>query len=161
LETLDMDHKNKKKGITPLMITLLLISFAVAVGFVVMNFGAAAAEDQAICPIEVGLKLAVIGGQDQLCYNQASKEIAFTLENGINIKVDGLVFNAIGNKKAESFELTEAKMIKAGNYMGNVPYDASVDGELQQIKITPVVVLYEESEICTEQALILENIRTC
>jgi hypothetical protein len=156
-----VNHKNKKKGITPLMITLLLISFAVAVGVVVMNLGAAEVEGEAICPIEVGLKLVQIGGQDQLCYDAANKDISFTLENGVNIKVEGLIFNAIGTKKAESFEINEAQMIKAGNYLGHVTYDSSVSGEIQQIKITPKINLYEEEQICTEQALVLEEIREC
>lgn len=155
------NHKQKKKGVTPLMITLLLISFAVAVGVVIMNFGAAEVEEAAECPINIGLKLAVISGQEQLCYDAAKKDIAFTLENGVNIKVEGLIFNAIGNKKAESFELNEAKMIKAGNYLGQVAYDSSVSGEIQQIKITPKIVLYDAEQICSEQALVVEGIRSC
>lgn len=143
------------------MITLLLVSFAVAVGVVVMNFGAAAVEEEAQCPINIGLKLSVINGQDQLCYNSAKKDVAFTLENGVNIKVEGLIFNVIGEVKAEAYEINEAKMIKAGNYLGHATYDSSVSGAIQQIKITPKINLYDAEQICTEQALVIENVREC
>ena len=153
--------RNKKKGITPLMAAFLLISFAVAVGVVIMNIGSAQVEEKAQCPIEVGLKLALISGQEQMCYDLAKKDLVFTLENGINIKVEGLVVNVIGETKAESFEVSDAKMIKAGSYLGHLTYDSSVSGNIRQIKISPKVVLYEAEEICTEQALVLENIRNC
>lgn len=156
-----VNNKHKKKGVTPLMITLLLISFAVAVGVVVMNFGAAEVEEEAQCPVQIGLKLAIIGGQEQLCYDSAKKDVAFTLENGVNIKVEGLVFSVIGEVKAESYELNDAKMIKAGNYLGHLNYDSSVSGKIKQIKITPKIVLYDAEQICTEQATVLENVRNC
>jgi len=156
-----VNHRQKKKGITPLMATLLLISFAVAIGVVVMNFGAAEVESNAQCPVQIGLKLAIIGGQDQICYDSAKKDVTFTLENGVNIKVEGLIFNAIGSTKAESYELNEAKMIKAGNYLGHVTYDSAVSGTIKQIKITPKINLYDAEQICTEQALVIENIRNC
>ncbi|MFH0701601.1 MAG: hypothetical protein V2A62_04140 [Candidatus Woesearchaeota archaeon] len=156
-----VNHKHKKKGVTPLMITLLLISFAVAVGVVIMNLGAAEVEEAAECPVSIGLKLAIISGQEQICYDSAKKDIAFTLENGVNIKVEGLIFSAIGKTKAESFELNEAKLIKVGNYLGHVTYDTAVSGEIQQIKITPKIVLYDTEQICTEQALVVEGIRNC
>ncbi|MBI4980343.1 hypothetical protein HZC30_02165 [Candidatus Woesearchaeota archaeon] len=153
--------KSKKKGITPLMATFLLISFAVAVGVVVMNLGSAQVEESAQCPINIGLKLSNIGGQDQLCYDVGAKELKFTLENGINIKVEGLIVNIIGTDKAESYEFNEAKVGKAGTYLGKADYDSAVAGEIRQLKISPKVVLYDTEQICTEQALVAEMVRNC
>ena len=150
-----------KKGITPLMATFLLVSFAVALGVTIMNLGSAEVEDAAQCPIEVGLKLSNIGGQEQLCYDAGSKTLKFTLENGVNIKVEGLIVNIIGEVKADSFELNEAKVIKAGNYLGQVSYDSAVSGTIRQVKISPKVVMYDVEEICTEQALVKEGVREC
>ena len=150
-----------KKGITPLMATFLLISFAVALGVTIMNLGSAEVENQAQCPIEVGLKFSNIGGEEQICYEAGSKLLKFTLENGVNIKVEGLIVNVIGEVKADSFELNEAKVIKAGSYLGQVNYDASVSGAIRQVKLSPKVVMYDVEEICTEQALVAENVRMC
>jgi len=145
-----------KKGITPIMATLLLISFAVAVGVVVMNLGRAQVESDAQCAIEIGLKFSEISGQQQLCY-EGSGSLKFTLENGININVKGLVVNVIGTDKAETFELNDAEMTKAGTYLGSVNFA----GQIRQVKITPKVILYDNEEICTEQALVSENIPSC
>lgn len=159
METAKINRKVNRRGITPIMITLLLISFAVAVGVVIMSLGRAQVEDQAQCPIDINLKFAVIGGQEQYCYG--NNQLSFTLENGVNIKVEGLIVNIIGAQKAETFELNDAKLIKAGTYVGNLRFDSAVGGQIRQVKITPKVVLYDEEQICTEKALILESIKSC
>jgi hypothetical protein len=150
-----------KKAITPLMATFLLISFAVALGVTIMNLGSAEVEESAECPISLGLKFSNIGGEDQICYDSAAKKLKFTVENGVNAKVDGLVINVIGEKKAESFDVNEAKIIKAGTFLGDVNYDSSVSGNIRQLKISPKVILYDEEQICTEQALVAEEIGDC
>jgi hypothetical protein len=149
-----------KKGISPLIATFLLISFAVALGVVIMSFGRAQVELEAQCPISIGLIISNIGGEDQFCYDANTKEIKFTLENGVNIKVEGLVFNVIGTQQAESYEIN-TPIIKAGTYLGNMKYDSSVSGEIRQVKISPKVNLYDEEQICTDKALVIENVRSC
>jgi len=144
-----------------LIATMLLLSFAVSLGVVVMNFGRAQVELQAQCPINIGLKLAVINGQNQICYDLAKKEVTFTVENGVNINVEGLILNAIGSKEAKSTELNDAKIIKTGTYLGHASFDSSISGDLRQIKIIPKVIMYDEEQICVEKALIAENIKAC
>ncbi len=146
-----------KKGIAPLVATLLLISFAVALGVVIMTFGRAQVELEAQCPINVGLKLSKIGGVEQLCYDAAKRDLSFTVENGVNIDIEGLVVNVIGSEKAETFQLTEARMGKAGVYLGHIPFD----GEIKQVKISPKVILYDNEEICTDKAVVVEELRAC
>ncbi|HIJ11454.1 TPA: hypothetical protein HA278_05345 [Candidatus Woesearchaeota archaeon] len=150
-----------RRAISPLIATLLLLSFATALGVVVMNFGSAQVELEAQCPIDIGLKLATIGGQPEFCYNAAKKDIAFTIENGVNIKVEGIIVNVIGSQEAKTFTVNQAKMDKLGNYLGHIQYDSSVSGEIRQVKITPKVVMYDEEQICLEKALIVENVRKC
>lgn len=150
-----------KKGVTPLMIGLLLVSFAVAVGVVVMNLGRAQVEEEAECPINIGLTFSVVEETDQVCYDAGKKDLSFTVENGVNIKVEGLVVNIIGSTKAETFELNNAKITKAGVYLGHVNYDRSVSGEIKQVKITPKIILYDAEHVCPEKALVAEKIRLC
>jgi len=141
--------------------TILLISFAVAVGVVVMNFGRAQVELEAQCPVDIGLRLAEIGGEKELCYDSVKKDITFTIENGVNVKVDGLIVNIIGSNEAKTTELNAAIMPKLSNFLGHITYDSSVSGEIRQVKVTPKITLYDEEQICLEKALIVENIKSC
>jgi len=144
-----------------LMTTLLLVSFAVAVGVVVMNLGRAEVESEAECPVNIELQFSVIGGEEQVCYDEAKKDLSFTVENGINTNVEGLVINIIGAQKAETFEANDARITKAGVYLGHVSYDSSVSGQIRQVKISPKILLYDEEAVCAEQALVAENIQPC
>ena len=85
----------------------------------------------------------------------------FTIENGVNINIEGLIINVIGTLKAESTELNNAKIGKAGTYMGSVAYNFASGGAIRQVKITPKIKLYDKEQICVEKALIVENIRNC
>ena len=144
-----------KRGITPIMATVLLVSFAVAVGVVVMSFGRAEVEEEAVCPIDIGLAFAEISGKQDICFD--GSQVRFTVENGININIEGLLVNVIGTEKAETADLTEAKLTKAGTYLGKVPFS----GSIRQVKISPKVLLKAQEEICVEQSLVMENIPSC
>lgn len=155
-----MGHLSKE-GITPLMIGFLLVSFAVAVGVVVMNLGSAQVEEGAECAVNIGLRFSEISGEEQVCYDAAKKIFSFSVENGVNINVNGIVVNIIGTKKAESFELNEAKMGKAAVYLGRVPYDTAASGEIRQVKISPKIVPYDQEQVCIDQAIVVESVKPC
>lgn len=150
-----------RKGITAIMATLLLISFAVALGVVIMNFAGAQVEQEAQCTIDVGLKFSKIGGEEQFCFDGSKNQLFFTIENGVNIKVEGLVINIIGTQNVLSYDLSDAKIGKAGTYLKTVPYDPTQLGKLRQIKIVPKVNMYDEELICQDKAIVLEKVRDC
>ena len=138
------------------MASVLLISFAVAVGTVVMNLGRAQVVEQAECAIDIGLDQT-----DQVCYDQTKKQIVFSVQNGVNINVEGLIVSAVGSRKAQTIELDDAKMSKAAQYSGSIAFDKATDGSIRQFKITPKVVFYEEQQICLDQSITTETIPPC
>ncbi|MEK6846388.1 MAG: hypothetical protein AABY26_06515 [Nanoarchaeota archaeon] len=156
-----VSHRNKKKAITPLIATFLLISFAVALGVVIMNFGRAEVEAGAQCPMNLEMRLLQISGEEQLCYDAAKKELLFTVENGINMNVEGVMVSVVGSQQSQNFEFNQAKMGKAGTYVGHISYDTSVSGGIKQVKISPKLILQEQEQVCADQAVIVEQIKAC
>ena len=148
-----MKFKMNKRGISPIVATLLLLSFAITLGVFFMNFGRAQVELSAVCPINIGLK------EKQICFKD--NQVNFLVQNGINVNINGLIVNVIGTKKAETFELNEATIAKAGTYNGKIPYDKSISGEIRQIKISPKITLYDEEHICIEKAVTSTNVGNC
>jgi flagellin-like protein len=148
-----MKFSMNKKGISPIVATLLLLSFAISLGVVLMNFGRAQVELSAVCPINIGLT------QQNLCF--MNNQVTFSVQNGINTKIEGLIVNIIGTKKAETFELNDAIIAKAGTYEGKINYDKSVSGEIRQIKISPKIKLYDEHHICIEKAVTSTKVGDC
>src|SRR3989338_3435212 len=153
-----MKKKIDKKAITPLMGAFLLVSFAIAVGVIVLNFGRAEVEEQAQCSLKIDLHFIEIGGKQDLCFDGTS--LKFTVENGINANLGGLVVNIIGTQKAQKTEVNAA-LSRAETYVGVVPFDTTVNGQIRQVRIIPKVTLSQTEEICTEQTLVAENIPPC
>ncbi len=141
------------------MLTILLVSLAVAVGVVVMNLGRAQVEEAAECAIDVGMRFVYIGEEEQFCLS--GDRLVFTVENGINANVEGVIVSVIGSERAETFELNEAKMGKAGTYVGKVKFDPSIGGGIRQVKLTPRILALDGEIICPAQALVREDIRNC
>ena len=150
-----------RQGIAPIVATLLLISFAVAIGIVIMNFGRAQVQLESKCAMDIGLIFSEIGGQTQVCIDREKDIIKLSVENGVNIATTGLMVNVIGTKRAESFELTDADIGKAGVYLTDLGYNLAANGEIRQLKVIPLVTPFDEEVVCTEQALVAESILEC
>ena len=120
-----------------------------------MNFGRAQVQLEAECPIDIDLRFAKISGKEDICFD--GNQIKFTVENGVNVEIKGLIVNIIGNEAAETKELSDANMGRAATYLGKVPFS----GEIRQVKIIPKVNLNDEEQICQEKALIAENLSPC
>jgi flagellin-like protein len=150
-----------KKAIAPIVATLLLIAFAVAVGIVVMNFGRAQVEVAATCAVDVGMHFKEENGQRHICYNAAEKQLVFTLENGPNIKVTGVVMDVTGATDTITQHLDDVRMARSGSYSRNADYDKTVSGDIRQLKFTPKVTVNKEVLTCTEMALITTRVPDC
>lgn len=144
---------SNKKAITPLMATFLLISFGVAIGVFFTNLAKAQVEESAVCPVNIGLR------EEKICYD--GSQIQFSVQNGINTEIIGLIISVIGTEEAKTIELTDLAVAKGGVYSGTAAYDSTASGQLRQLKISPKISLYDEQHICLEQALILETISNC
>lgn len=141
-----------KKAITPLMASLLLLSFSVALGVFFMNLGRAQIEASAVCPIKIGLT------SKQFCLS--SNQVNFQVQNGLTTGVKGLIVNVIGTEKAETFELDNIDLAKGGIYSGQIVIGKEV-GSVRQVKVSPKIILYDHEEICIEKAVISESLGNC
>lgn len=150
-----------RQGIAPIVATLLLISFAVTIGIVIMNFGRAQVQLESKCATEIGLSFSEIAGQAQVCIDREKDIISLSVENGINLETTGLIVNVIGTERAESFDLNDARIGKAGVYLTNVGYNLAANGEIRQLKVVPKITPFDEEVVCQEQSLVAEAVVDC
>ena len=150
-----------KRGIAPLLATVLLIVLAVGLGVVVMNFGRAQIETSARCAVNVGLEIVELNLEQQLCFDKFENNIFFIAENGPNVDLTGLRMRVIGEEAVLVRDLEGSAIAKAGTLLKNVNYDYATYGDAKQFKLTPKVRLYNEEVICSEQSVVVENVREC
>lgn len=153
-----------KRGLSPLVATILLIGFSIALGAIVMSWGKGFIEEKAefvqgveASPLEcskVGIKVIEIGNQPEICIE--GDTIKALIENG-PVTIDNIqarVVSASGISTTES--IAPGKIGKAQSVQASFPGAGA-----KQVKLTPYIVINREKEYCTQKAITFENIRTC
>ncbi|MFC1723307.1 archaellin/type IV pilin N-terminal domain-containing protein [Nanoarchaeota archaeon] len=166
-----------KKGVSPLIATVLLIAFAVALGAVVMNWGRGYVEDTANtarersdtevkCASDVDIAVVDIDGTPQICYNISGTTdyMEMIVENRKSTTVESLTVRMIGTstRVPETYNLGDSSNLTANKAkFFNVSYDAGTLGDIQQVKITPTIKVAGQDVICAQNAEIVNNLKPC
>ncbi|MBS3102290.1 hypothetical protein J4458_02485 [Candidatus Woesearchaeota archaeon] len=154
-----------KKGMSPLIATLLLISVAVSIGTTIMSFGSAFYEERRMLTgAELScryleLELNEINKIPQFCFDKASANVDFTVTNKANIDIESLVVWLVGN---EVYVVNVTEPIAAGYPLRKkIVYDPNVYGALKQAQLIPKIKQEEGQAACSSKKLVIESIREC
>src|SRR3989344_2497443 len=96
----------RKKAVSPLIATVLLIAFAVALGAVVMNWGRGYVDDttqfaseksakEIRCSMDISMKFIEFSDVKQVCLDNGTDTINFTLQNAGTVAIEGVKIQAI------------------------------------------------------------------
>jgi len=153
-----------KRGLSPLMATLLLIGFSVALGTIVMNWGQGYIEDkaefvQSAHAAEVGCEgldagVVTIAGKPQVCLENG--ELKMFLENLANKPLHGMQVRITGSNNFRSTEnILDSPLGPAQSL--HVTADISGLGDLMQVKLTPSILQGEVAQFCLHNAIVVEK----
>ncbi len=167
----------QKRGVSPLIATVLLIAFAVALGAVVMNWGRSYVEDTAEsvrqksdrdvqCSQDVKLKFQTINNIPQICYGGGGESgyVRFIIANDGAVKVDAVTATIIGtssiiiNSSMNGTALPVSSILRK-----NISYDYTTNGDIQLVKIIPHVTIGGINTSCPGNALerSFQEMRNC
>ncbi len=157
-----------KKAISPLMATFLLISFSVGLGAVVMKWGQTYIEEKAefvqgvretISSCEsISFNIIQVSGVPQICYKGNTVEIF--IENGPNIALEGIHAQIVGTEGVSTQESILPGRLKKTDAV-KTAFSYPTVGEIRQIKLTPRIMTGREVVFCSNNALVIEGVRTC
>jgi flagellin-like protein len=157
-----------KRGVSPLVATLLLIAFAIALGLVVMNWGKSYIEEKAeftsgadvsSCGL-AELSIIKVSGKDKVCYNPADNSIQVFLESGTEIRIKDIKVSVLGSSGIHNVEsILTQPLERATGAQIKFNYPASI-GAIEQVKLTPIIG-DEEPVLCGHRAVVSENIGQC
>ena len=158
-----------KKGVSPLVATVLLIAFSVALGALVMNWGTDYVKDvteevtvkssaKTTCSIDVSIDIRKIPGRNKASYNPDTGSLEFLIENkGVDLEDLHLAVIAedvqiIPSLLGEqTFPQAEVRNIKA-------TYNTSI-GEPVQLVVTPAIRLSNgEIALCSQSSLPINDL---
>ena len=163
---------SSKKALSPLIATVMLIAFAVALGAVVMNWGKGYIEESTIsegemslepapspptapCEQTIQLQVLTIGGRPDICFDTAGNKLNYRFENNGQVAIEGGKLQLIGETDVLESDIDGIGI--AGIKQGNVPYDTATYGQIQKAKLVPRV----GGQLCPQKALQVEEIGIC
>lgn len=154
-----------KKGVSPLIATILLIAFAVALGSVVMNWGLSLnlGKEDKCRNVEIKIRNIDVA---EVCFGGFGSNgyINFIIDNTGAIDATGLAIWIVGDKGTRLFDLDNI-LIKNGALFDKkdkeVSYDFTTFGNIKQVQFIPKIKAEQTTEICPKNAVKAEKIGIC
>jgi len=161
----------KKRGVSPLIATVLLIAFTVALGAVVMNWGRTYVEDTAasvkegadkerICSQDVRISLEEFSSIKQICYGGASANgyLFMRLYNNGNKDIMSLSVVIYGAGNTQTNNSVNGTAFNVSKPMKlNLTYDYDAFGSVKKVKIIPEVKLSGVLKSCGGNSLDIDS----
>lgn len=147
--------RSSKRGVSPLIATVLLIAFAVALGAVVMNWGRGFVQQQTSeaekttqtklgCSLKVNLKVAEIDDTPQLCYGGSGDvgyiELRLNNEDETN-PVKALSISVAGDKSTYNNDSINTSIPVGLSAFLNLSYSYTSYGKIKNVRIVPHIAI--------------------
>jgi flagellin-like protein len=148
----------KKRGMSPLIATVLLIAFAVSLAVIIMNLPVT---DGGGLPSEgcdaVKIEVQEAFGQEIFCYD--NEQIRFIIRNTGEQTIDGLRFRTINEQlSSQEKEVTNSGMRKGESIERAVSYAKT--GRIH-VELIPRIVIDNEVEYCANKAIVIDALPDC
>ena len=153
-----------KKAVSPLIATILLIAFAVALGAVVMSWGRNVEllkeEPGTEKCADVNLKIEEINEIPQVFYGGTGSDgfIKFTISNIGSYDIDQLIVWVIGEKDTNIVELKQSSIKIGYPLIKEIKHDFDNYGNVKKLKFIPKIKVDDLIVICAKNALEEEKI---
>ncbi|MBN2880607.1 hypothetical protein JXM83_01015 [Candidatus Woesearchaeota archaeon] len=167
---------SSKRAVSPLIATVLLIAFAVALGAVVMNWGKGYVQSQAIqvetksnaqlsCQSDVELSIYILNGRPKVCYeiDGGVTTLRAMLKNDGTGTVEGFSVSVISDTD-EVFAQEVDKLVPGG---GVTKVELEIDqddfGIISQVDFTPKILVagVQKPVLCSKNVLSVDEIYEC
>jgi flagellin-like protein len=147
-----------KRGIAPVISTLLLIMFASALGIIVMTWGrtSSVVADTADCT-DTSLNIIKYNQRAHVCYQGG--EIFYTLENNGHTDIRGVRAIVISSFNIQQIDIPRPMHV-ADIVRNQIPYDPESQGDIQKIKFVPKIYV-DELKLCPNNGVEIDNIVRC
>jgi len=159
-------EKYNKKGVSPLIATVLLIAFAVALGAVIMNWGRniEISKPGDKCS-GVEIKVREINNYN-ICYssNGSDAYINFVIDNTGKQDLNGLSLWIVGEKGTQLSEIDDI-LIKKNSLFDKkdkeLTYDLDKYGQIKHIQFIPKIKIDATIDICPKNSIKADKVGIC
>ncbi|HDP74055.1 MAG TPA: hypothetical protein ENN46_03825 [Candidatus Woesearchaeota archaeon] len=151
-------HLNRK-GISPLVALILLVSFSVALGVLVINLLSLLFVENPCESVEI--ELVELRDFKPLCVDYVGgRLIKFVLRNSGTVEIDHFKIGIITSEGISEGELKRSvKPTERMDVRDGFRFDSK--GEIKEVTITPVVISENTDKVCVYKEVIFTDIPIC
>ncbi len=148
-----------KRGMSPLLLTIILIAFAVALGAMIMSWGADRASTQSGSCQNSNIVVQTAFNKEMFCYNQATNKLKLVVKNSGKQKIEELIFRRISaDLSVRDISLPSSMMEPGRLYEAEIPYEPTAK---THIELVPKILVDNAPVLCDDKAIIREQITNC
>ena len=147
-----------KKAMSPLLSTIILIGFAIALGGIVMSWGRAGyvEESQVGECGQTSLSLVDYGENRGICTEGG--KLYFTMQNDGEIELDGIKVSLLSIRDMHS-TVVEERMVPADVVRSELEYPDI--GKIEKVIFTPRFTYLEKEKLCPKNGFSVEDVGEC
>jgi flagellin-like protein len=163
-----------KRGVSPLIATVLLIALAVSLGAVVMNWGRGYVETTASnaqaqsaskisCSMDTSIGVVQVGNKMKLCVlnnTDGTYNLSYTFTNTGSVDLEGVQVTEIYNNSAPVVHtaLASSPVTASGLYYGSTALGFTDGGtptysDLEEVEVAPVILVNGVNTVCPEHSI--------
>ncbi|MAE13899.1 hypothetical protein CMO92_05005 [Candidatus Woesearchaeota archaeon] len=147
-----------RKGLSPLIATILLISFAVALGAMIVNWSADFESHVSECD-SMNFQLQDVKGVKAICFNEESGNLKFVLENSGEVDISSVLFRTVDfTYDVYEMDVPSSKIEVGGILSSEILYE---DVEQPDITLIPLVEHDGDERLCPDHAIHVERVLRC
>lgn len=157
-----------KKGVSPLIATVLLIILSIGIGLAVMSWGRAYIEEKAefvqgvqetitLCD-SAEVSVVVVEGVPQLCLE--GNIIKGFVDNGPDVDVYDIQARVAGTAGVYTQESTLPEVLKRSK-AAQIAFAVPTIGKIKQVKLTPKIRMNSDIVFCSQSEVVVEPILLC
>lgn len=147
-----------KKGMSPLIATILLIAFAISLGAMIMNWQTDLSGDVeavSICD-RVSFRVHQLGNNPSYCFDAVNNELKFVLINKGKVQIDAVQYTVVDEDlNVDDVELSDS-VIPVGKIW---KYQISFTNDPMESSVALVPVA--DGEVCADKIISLDSIPNC
>jgi len=124
---------HSKKGVSPLIATVLLLAFAVALATVIVQI-----YPSGECNLK-GVQVSSVNGAQRICFNQANKEVEMFIENMDKKDIIGFKIKAAGELEVLNIEHIPLRVKQKEEKKLRFAYDDLTYGKIVSLEVFPQI----------------------
>ena len=150
--------KRGKKGISPLIATVLLIAFAVSIGVLIMTWGNNAYSTVGDCNLtRIAIQTRV--NQSIFCYDRSNNKIIIAAKNTGEVDIEALKIMTTGEDNAVEESVIADSKIKIGSAMSKTVDFGRTDNF--KAELIPIIMYSGQQRACINQEITADPLPDC